>query len=158
MKNFFLISLLFIELLNCGSITSWSKEFYNAQNDAVKLDALKFIHCESIVDEFNGDTDKVIALDSLLTQALLHRETIASPDKYVINLVFKNYVRFDLEDYDNLTITSMLAKGAGMSDKELRKVIKNIPKDAAIRKANNINSEHSLYSAQIAEEINEIYQ
>ncbi len=157
MKNFFLISLLLLPFF-CGSISGWTEKYFDATKDESRLDALKFIHCQPVLDQFTGDAQQVQLLDSLLTDALNNRDEIESPDKYVINLVFKNYVRFDLENYDQLEVTARLAKEAGMSNKELRRVIKNIPKDALIRKDNNVGASHEIYSVQVAKEIDAIYQ
>lgn len=157
MKNFLLINTLLL-IIFCGSIDSWTEKYFNSSNDESKLDALKYIHCQSIVDQFSGNAQEVKLLDSLLTSALNNRNTIKCPDKYIINVVFKNYVRFDLENYDQLKVTSRLAAEAGMSNKELRRVVKNIPKDALIRKDNNIEASHENYSIQIGKEINAIYQ
>lgn len=159
MKNILLISFssLLITLF-CGSINDWSDKYYKADDDIKRLDALKFIHCQPVVDQFKGDSLDIQKLDKLLVDALKEKENIKGPDKYVINLVFKNYVRFDLEDYDGLEISKILAAESGMTTKALRRVIRAIPKSANIRMDKNLGNSHEAYAQQIAEEINAIYQ
>jgi hypothetical protein len=157
MKHFFLTLLAVGSLAFCGTISSWTDHFFQASSDEERLDALKFIHCQPIIDSFNGGSEDLKRLDSLLTTALKNREEIISSDKYVINLVFKNYVRFDLEEYEGLAITSSLAKEIALTDKDLQKIIRNIPKEAPVRKANHLDLPHEEYAKQIAQEIDIIY-
>ena len=157
MKNFLLISFASVLVaLFCGSINDWSEKYYAAGDDAQRFDALKFIHCQPVVDQFTGDSTDVSTLDKMLVDALQNKETVKGPDKYVINLVFKNYVRFKLASYDNLSVTQELASAAGLTEKELRRLIKSIPKDAMIRKDDNLGMPHEAYAEQIAQEINEV--
>lgn len=160
MKNFLLIIFTISSLsLFCGTISGWTERYFNAaDNHEEKLDALKFIHCQPVVDQFDSDRTDLVLLDSLLMDALSKRDSIEGPEKYVINLIFKTYVRFNLQDFEELDITQSFAEMTEMSKKEFIRTVKNIPNDANVRKDKNLGNSHEMYAAQIAQEINEIYQ
>jgi len=147
-----------MSVLLCGSIEDWSSKFFNAKNDTEQLDALKFLHCQPVVDSFDGDDDQLALLDSTIYNALMTSELIEAPDKYVANLCFKNYVRFELNKYSGLKTTEVFATGLSVTQREFRTMVGDIPSDADIRMDKNLGEPHDTYAAQIAQEINAVVQ
>lgn len=91
----------------CGTIETWTRSYKLADSDEDRLNALKFIHCDVIVEAYLNDApiEDVSKLYEMLNDAIRRVDEGKWQDKaaaeYARNLVLKNYMRFRLFEKHN---------------------------------------------------------
>lgn len=146
----------------CGTIEMWHEEYFDAQTMRQKLDALKFIHCQPVVDSYAETPRQVSLLTELLLSALELSETSAEASTnapYIHDLVFKNIMRFGLWDAPGVKSSGLIetmARQYDQSQDELILLCQGVEENAAIFKDNNLGDPHSLYAIRLKQEISAI--
>ena len=100
--------------LACGTIRLWHEKYFAGPTDYERLDALKFLHCEPIVQQYKGSHEDMALLLSMLDNAMARRGENAEKRERYEALVLKNYFVFGLyKGSDEVVEHSMLQDAIG---------------------------------------------
>ena len=149
----------------CGTIDLWSKQYTSAKTTDEKLNALKFIHCDPVVNEYikNGmplvDQDKLYAMytDALMKSKQLNMN---KSDRYTADLVMKGYINFKLYTKTEGRIAELGKRLAGyyhITYQDMLNKINAIKPNHAVWNRDNVSQEHNSYSATLRAEMRSIF-
>lgn len=145
----------------CGTVPMWFEQYKKASDNDDRLNALKFLCCETIVKDYSKNKkEQNPTLIAFLEQVIHDLDSNVYPGyetkTFVQDLVMKNLIRFDLINEETFKASpeiriylEKMATSLHVSFTELKQNIKKLPPSSILKTDEGLNLDNMAYAIKL---------